>query len=667
MDSFWLRALWVPNQGSIWTFSSRGAFDAHSLELLQIVTQLAESIDVGERSVTGPWLQWILQGVHLQPILKGKVVSAQKYFDSMLHTADDPFKKRGPEKQRAQKRNEIRESLVRSFAALNVTPFPPFTADEELLRQLPHITRDHPGLNSDFVKALDLFKISMLHAVKPLQLQRDHKLITAHGPTLVEFMRKALDYINNEQPVPIFNLVDEVINKQIEKAKEETKRGWRACMEHHLEIQQGLQLSQRQLALTRMAEAGQVSFPYWGAFLRKDVSRLLEASRFPHEERNLSAWHQGCYRKALATALEPLNEESHNVQERLVSKVEKELGIGPHQNASDRAIAHIERENKELANLYNVKLFELLGEAHLSHLRVSFLNVTSEDFQDMLRVFERAYAALSAGPGSMELYFEQKKKFLTHSEAFVSIGKMMREMEEKHDAALKEVRQLIENYKSDLAKLQNEYDVINAERGRLQQEMDLQARQHNDTLSNLLIQHENMKKRSEQLNETQWQLREQMSTRQQEHEAQIQRIQDEYATRQDQQKALAQNLQHQIQQKEAQFQNLTQQVEAAAANNALLREEIRRLEEQECGTRLVTACTDVNYGGTCRGLRVSWWSHCSLVNEGIPDNSMQSARIPPGCHLTVWDGQGYRGDERTYTSDVPLIDLRGGVSSARVF
>ncbi|CAE7444258.1 GBP2, partial [Symbiodinium sp. CCMP2456] len=661
-------ALFTYLTSSVWTFSSKGAFDAHSLDLLQIVTRLAENIDVGEKLVHGPALHWLLQAVHLQPTLNGRSVSVQDYFDSMLRSYDDPLKIKGREdKDAARRKNEVRETLRRNFEELKVTAFPPLTGDEQLLRKLPEVPRNGAGVNPDFVQTLDLFKASLLATAKPKKLQRDHKMITAQGPILVAFMNKTLEYINIHKPMPVFNVVDDLINRQIDDARKATVAGWRDCMHSQLAAQKKKHKQQRMEKLRSLAEVEQVGLPYWSPHLRSNVSGYIREAQVPHESSSVSFWHPGCYRTSLARALEPLNEESHNVQEQLVARVEKQLGVGRHADATSSEFATLQEANRVTADTYNLMLLEYLWDAHLSHLRKSFHSVTAEDFKVMMKVVESAYGSLSAGPGSSELFFSQKTKFMMQAEAFVSFGETLRQMEQQHDEKLKAVMDRIDTYKSELSRLQSEFDSINAERGRLQREMDLQRDQYESTVSVLQQRLEATQEASASLNQSQWQLREQMAARQKEYEEELSNTQAQYDKRLQQQEQEQKRLASQVQGKDSELKNLEQRMEEAATANVQLRAALRHLQEQECGTRTVLACTGRNYEGNCQPLRVSFWSHCSLINAGLPDNSIKSARIPPGCHFAVWSGQGHTGAEATFTEDVPDINLSGGVSSARVY
>jgi hypothetical protein len=55
-----------------------------------------------------------------------------------------------------------------------------------------------------------------------------------------------------------------------------------------------------------------------------------------------------------------------------------------------------------------------------------------------------------------------------------------------------------------------------------------------------------------------------------------------------------------------------------------------------------------------------------LKKFGIPNDSIQSMKIPEGVVVTLYDGAGYGGKNQTYTGNVPTLgDMRSITSSLK--
>jgi hypothetical protein len=61
-----------------------------------------------------------------------------------------------------------------------------------------------------------------------------------------------------------------------------------------------------------------------------------------------------------------------------------------------------------------------------------------------------------------------------------------------------------------------------------------------------------------------------------------------------------------------------------------------------------------------------------LINEkelqklGIPNDSIQSLKVPAGVSITLYDGAGFGGKNQTYTANTPTLgDMRSITSSIK--
>jgi hypothetical protein len=53
-----------------------------------------------------------------------------------------------------------------------------------------------------------------------------------------------------------------------------------------------------------------------------------------------------------------------------------------------------------------------------------------------------------------------------------------------------------------------------------------------------------------------------------------------------------------------------------------------------------------------------------LKKLGIPNDSIQSMKIPEGVTVTLYDGAGYGGKNHTYTGNVPKLDDMRSITSS---
>jgi len=53
-----------------------------------------------------------------------------------------------------------------------------------------------------------------------------------------------------------------------------------------------------------------------------------------------------------------------------------------------------------------------------------------------------------------------------------------------------------------------------------------------------------------------------------------------------------------------------------------------------------------------------------LKKLGIPNDSIQSMKIPEGVTVTLYDGAGFGGKNHTYTGNVPKLDDMRSISSS---
>jgi len=53
-----------------------------------------------------------------------------------------------------------------------------------------------------------------------------------------------------------------------------------------------------------------------------------------------------------------------------------------------------------------------------------------------------------------------------------------------------------------------------------------------------------------------------------------------------------------------------------------------------------------------------------LKKLGIPNDSIQSMKIPEGVTVTLYDGAGFGGKNHTYTGNVPKLDDMRSITSS---